>query len=137
MALILSLFIACPNVPQDTGPDTGCENEGDIDDLRFDIVAETCNWLVFDCGHMEQNFLGYCASQFSDGLIPPVEAGDCVDWCGARSYVQRIREQDCSLAEPYVDDGSQTWDEYFAPVREPALEHFYTCETPNYEPSGP
>lgn len=137
MAMILLCFLACPNVPVDTAPDTGCESEGDIDELRFNMVAETCNWLVFDCGHLEQRNLAACSYHFGEQLSPPVDDGHCVDWCAARTYTQEIRAQDCSLAEPLIEEEFESWPIYLTPVTDPALAHFYECETPNYAPSGP
>lgn len=137
MALILLCLFGCPSEPVDSSADTGCEDVGDIDEVRFNIVRETCNWLLFDCGHLEQRHLAYCTNFFADQLIPPVEAEQCIDWCAAREHWQSVREQDCSLADPLVEEEFENWDVYFEPIAQPALENFYTCDEANYAPSGP
>ena len=97
MALIsLLVLIACPNPVQDTAPDTGCESEGDIDDVRFRLVEETCDWYVLKCGMQEQRSLAQCSLLTGRELGRLVDDEEmCVDWCAARSYHQDVLSWDC------------------------------------------
>jgi hypothetical protein len=130
VALIsLLLFLACPNTVQDTAPDTGCESEGDIDDVRFRLVEETCDWYVLQCGMQDQRFLTQCSKTLGRELGRLVDDEEmCVDWCAARSYHQEVLSWDCSQAPVPEDEQDYPYEQ--------VTQHFYTCDTPNYEPSG-
>ncbi len=131
IVLVLA-FVACPGEPLDSAVESDCSDPGDIDLIRFEMVSETCMWLISDCEVKDELQWDDC---FSD-LLYATEAhvadqGDCVDWCAAKSYTEVARQQSCAPL------GDLSAAEEYALATDLIAEHFYTCDSPNYEPSGP
>ena len=128
--VILLLLLGCDRGDaSDSNLDTGCESEGDIDRVRYLLAAETCTWPVGTCGAYSMENWVDCRFWLTYQLAAPVDAGQCIDWCAARTWHQMVVESSCESA-PQIDEIPEDW-----PV-DLVTQFFYDCESPNYEPSG-
>lgn len=129
MVMLLLLLGCNRQATPDSSLDTGCESEGDIDRVRFLLAAETCTWTVGTCGaYSFENWVD-CRLWLHHQLDPPVDAGQCIDWCAARTWHQTVVDSTCETA-PEIAEIPEDW-----PVGL-VTQFFYECESPNYEPSG-
>jgi hypothetical protein len=129
VALMLALSCAKGQESADSSLDTGCESEGDIDKVRYLLAAETCTWTVDTCAaYSFENWVD-CRLWLTYQLESPVDAGQCIDWCAARTWHQTVVDSSCESA-PQIDEIPEDW-----PV-DLVTQFFYECESPNYEPSG-
>lgn len=129
---ILLVFLGCPgDPPVDSGAAYECSAPGDIDFMAFEMAGETCMWMISDCEARPETHYNECFSYVLAASTDAVEGGDCLDWCAARSYAETARQQSCALFDGM--SGSEH-DELTTGL---IAEHFYTCDSPNYAPSGP
>jgi len=118
--LLFLCAMVCRNEPATV--DTGCEDAGNIDTVRYKMAGELCAWSI-ECGGYTMDYWENCYREALTELSRPVAVDEqCIDWCDARSYHQAVRSRDCDM---YPADQADALAEVTGV--------FYACSEPNYE----